>query len=206
MTLAKTREPTRTGSRPPKPSWAPRPSGTSFPSTARIACGPAREAPRFPSPSAVCQLPSWPISAAASPRARGLVVGHVYDDAGIYAEEGRGEEQRVWDVLFRRCPGRRYDGDDDARRWPLHGRHVEHGERLDVGIRDRVEALFRAPPSAVESLTRHTVHTPYEMAQGVDKLEGHKICGVLKPETDGFVANTEPGAPGFHDQFYVVVT
>ena len=102
-------------------------------------------------------------------RLRGLVVGrHVYDNASIIAEEGRGEEQRVRDMLFC-CPrGRRHgaSGDDDARRWPLDGSHVEHVEWFDVSVWDRVEGLFRAPPSAVGSLSHHTVYTPYTVLVG----------------------------------------
>jgi len=84
-------------------------------------------------------------------RLRGLV-GHVYDDASIRAEEGRGEVQRVRDMLFRRRRRRRHSGDDDARRRTLHGRHVERVEQLDVRVRDRMDEFFRAPPSAVEQV------------------------------------------------------
>ena len=73
LTLPETGGTTQTRGKPPKPSWTPRSKGTSFPSTAPIACRLAREEPRVPSPStSTCQLPPpplppWPISAAVSP-------------------------------------------------------------------------------------------------------------------------------------------
>ena len=86
---------------------------------------------------------------------RGLV-RHVHDDASIRAEEGRGEEQRVRDMLYRRRRHRRrrcrHSGDDDARRRSLHGHHVERVGQLDVSVRDRVGEFFRAPPSPVEQV------------------------------------------------------
>jgi len=86
-------------------------------------------------------------------RLRGIV-RHVHDDANVHAEEGRGEEQRVRDVLFRRRRGRRHSGDDDARRRSLYGRHVERVDQLDfsVSVRDRVDEFFHAPPSPVEQV------------------------------------------------------
>jgi len=92
-----------------------------------------------------CHLPPATVlanlTAAASPR------------ACTPAGEGRGEEQRVRDVLFcRRRRGRRHSGDDDARRQSLHGRHVECVEQLNVSVRDRVDEFFRAPPSPVEQV------------------------------------------------------
>jgi len=80
------------------------------------------------------------------------LVGHVHDDASIRAEEGRREEQRVRDVLFRRRRGRRHSGDDDARRRSLRGRHVERVEQLDVSSWNRADEFFRAPPGAVEKV------------------------------------------------------
>jgi len=56
------------------------------------------------------------------------LLGHVYNDADIRTEEGRGEKQRVRDVLSRRRRGRRHSRDDDARRRSLHGHHVERAE------------------------------------------------------------------------------
>ena len=84
---------------------------------------------------------------------RGLV-GHVHDDASICAGEGRREEQRIRDVLFRRRRRRRHSGDDGARQRSLHGRHVERVEQLNGIVRDRVHEFFRALPSAFEQVDR----------------------------------------------------
>ena len=80
------------------------------------------------------------------------LLAHVHDDANIRAEEGRREEQRVRDLVFRRRRGRRHSGNDDARWRSLHGRHVKRVKRLNVRVRDRVDEFFRAPPSAVEQV------------------------------------------------------
>ena len=116
LTLPETRRPTQTRGRLPKPVLGPTLLGTSFPHTARIACSPAREAPRTPSPSASCQpRRSWPISAAGSPRACRPCPRRQRTSA---LKKGREKEQRVRDTLFHhRCHGRLHGGDDDMRRW-----------------------------------------------------------------------------------------
>jgi len=70
----------------------------------------------------------------------------------LRAEEGRTEEQRFRDMLFRRLRGRWHSGDDDARQRSPHRRHVGGVEQLGASIRDRVDELFRAPPSEVERI------------------------------------------------------
>ena len=119
-------------------------------------------------------------------RLRGLV-RHVHDDANIRAEEGRGEEQRVRDVLFRhRSRGRRHSGDNDARRRSLHGRHAERVEQLDASFQDRVDEFFRALPRAVEQvyptsvesvkrIDRHTRGAPCAYDEtAVDLVQGRR--------------------------------
>ena len=69
---------------------------------------------------------------------------------GIRAEEGQGREQRVRATLFRHRRGRGHSGDGDAPRRSLHERYVEGIEWLSVGVRDRVDELFRTLPTAVE--------------------------------------------------------